>query len=100
MPSADLRTLCQMIQLFYYTETNNQNMFKQNLLGEVENPLTTLWNKINSRLPLLQRKSILRKLGNLFERVKSINRGRNKSKNKEYQDLILDKLFGIFSYVI
>ena len=97
MPSANLPTFCQVIQFFYYTENNNQNMFKQNLLEKVENSLTTLWNKVNSHLPLLKRNSILRKLRNLFERVKSINRGRNKSKTKEYQDLILIKLFDISS---
>ena len=95
--NADLLTIRQVIQFFYYTENNNQYMFKQNLLEKVENSLTTLWNKVNPRLPLLQRNSILRKLRNLFERVKSINRGRNKSKSKEYQDLILDKLFDISS---
>ena len=60
MSSADLPTLLQVIQFFYYTENNNQNMSKQNLLEEVENSLTTLWNKVNPRLPFLQRNSILR----------------------------------------
>nr|XP_047122486.1 uncharacterized protein LOC124805975 [Hydra vulgaris] len=95
MPSADLPTFRQVIQFFYFTVNNNQNISKQNLLEEVENSLSTLWNKVKPRLPLLQRNSILRKLRNLFERVKSINRGRCKSKSKEYQDLILDKLFDI-----
>jgi hypothetical protein len=97
MPSADLPTFRQVIQFFYYSENNNQNISKQNLLEEAENSLSTLWNKANPRLPLLQRNSILRKLRNLFERVKSINRGRFKSKSKDYQDLILDKLFDISS---
>ncbi|XP_065670929.1 uncharacterized protein LOC136089134 [Hydra vulgaris] len=95
MPSADLPTFRQVIQFFYFTESNNQNISKQNLLEKVENSLSTLWNKVNPRLPLLQRNSILRKLRNLFERVKSINRGRCKSKSKEYQDMILDELFDI-----
>jgi hypothetical protein len=92
---SDPSTYRQLIQYYYYLHYVNPGADFWAIVQRVSKDLKSIWSQVNPRLPLVNDKSMDRKVKDLLMTVKDINRKHAKATVKRNLDGKLDKLFDI-----
>ena len=97
--ASDLRTtepctLREVIQYSYFKQNKNNGMTIHRLSEDIYEDIKAVWIKVNPALPLLSKKSVVKKLTDNLTKVKSINQ-RKKISFKTFLEKKLDRLFDI-----
>ena len=88
-------TYKQLIQYYYHLSIAEYGTSFWDTVLRVSEELISIWQAVNPRLPLISERAIHRKVRDLLNLVKDINRKHAKARAKKHLDSRLDKLFDI-----
>ena len=93
LPESDFPTHKDIARYFYNVSLSESDYATQ--ISLVVEKLIDLWRKCNSRLPLLEKTEIFRRLKHFLDNVKSYNRKHLKAPAKAILFKYMDKLFDV-----
>ena len=89
------RTYTQLIRYYYHLKNTDPQSSISQYCQQIKEDLTGIWHSVNLRLPLLSTLAIEKKIRDLLQLVKDINRKHNKTAAKRNLADKLDSLFDI-----
>ena len=95
LPEADLPTLRDIVKYVHKLEMDGFSQDSSDIVNHVSDKLLYIWQKVNPRLVILEKKTIKVKLLRSIDRLKTISWGRASKSIKSGFEKKLDKLYDI-----